>query len=182
MIHQCSILSCGSLLRDKKMKNRSLYYCLALILFSITACSRIINTPSPTATIPVTIPQSSPSGAITPTANLATPIPTTPRNDSRWYGLDVPIANDSYSSPMRFTGSTNMTPGNKTIYVTLLDEAALVLAQEPVTIQGEVNQPGTFSGMIFFPNYNGPGWVTIREKADGEDIYTAAVTFVSDKP
>ena len=181
------------------MENRSRYYYFTLILFTITACSQIKTTPFPTVTAPVTIPPPThtkevtipqpthtliPSNqAYTSTAtNSAMPIPTTRRYDSRWYGLDIPIANNTYTSPVRFSGSTNMTPENFTIYVTLLNDEALVLAQVPVTIQGEVNQPGTFSGMIFFWDYDGPGWVTIREQPEGMDIDTAAVTFQSNSP
>ena len=162
------------------MGNRFRYFCFALILFIITACSQIKTASSPTETAPATIPPPTHTIEVTihqPTHTLipsnqaytstatssATPIPTTRRYDSRWYGLDIPNANNTYTSPVRFSGSTNMTPGNSTIYITLLNDEALVLAQVKVTIQGEVNQPGTFRGMIFFWDYDGPGWVTIRE-------------------
>ncbi len=178
------------------MENRTRYYCLALILLTITACAPApaetapvtIPQPSPTETAPVTIPQPTltpiPSkGALALTASfIATLIETPPINDSRWYGLTTPIAYTTLTSPVRFIGETNMTPQTPTVYVTLLDSRALVFAQVKVTIQGTANQPGTFFGTIFFSPYDGPGWITIRETPGGTDIYTAAVTFQTQKP
>jgi hypothetical protein len=86
------------------------------------------------------------------------------------------------TSPVLFIGETNMVPANATVYVSVLDDQGMVLAQVKVIILGEVGQPGTFTGMIFFSPNDGPGWVTIRETPDGTDIHTAPVTIQSQQP
>ncbi len=142
-----------------------------------------VISPEATQTNPSLPPaMKTPLPLLTPSETAPSYASPTPRIvESRWYDINPPIAGTTITSPIRFTVSTNLTRGLPTVYITLLDNKGQVLAQEPITIEGKLNQPGIADGLLFFPNYTGEAYLTIRESIDGPDVFSMSIILQAPK-
>ena len=113
-----------------------------------------------------------PPTSVIPTSVVPTPGP----GDSRWIDLLHPIAGDELSSPIEFTGRTNMTPKGHRAVIRLYGQNWEVLAETSVVIEGETGEFGTFEGKLYFSGYTGPA---VIEVTDGEDHGSTGISRVT---
>ncbi len=138
---------------------------LVLALLILAACDLA---GAPAVPDPAAVPTPPAAAAVPATLPPTTSRPTATPVESRWIDLLSPVGGEEVASPIRLQGRTNLTPINRELIVRLYDRAWHLLAQTSALIEGEVGQPGTFSGEISFTAYTGPATIEIVSPVPGE--------------
>lgn len=88
-----------------------------------------------------------------------------------WLDFVTPISGDVVSSPIRFSGRTNMVPSGRVITIRLYDQDWNLLAETTAVLQGETGKAGTFSSEVTVRDYTGTA-ILVASSEDGASITT----------
>ncbi len=92
--------------------------------------------------------------------------------------LDAPAPNAAIASPAQVKGSISLTPFENNLVYRVFDASGAQVGVGPITVVGELGQPGTFDAMVAFtPTQSGRGRLLIEvpNAAGGPPFATSAV-------
>ena len=117
---------------------------------------------------------------------VATAVPTaTSAADEREIVLESPQNGETIFNPVEVRGRVSVTPFEGTLRVRITDAQGQVVGEAPITVDGEMGQPGTFAAQIAFSAASGgPGEVEVAEVSaeDGSVVANASADVVLPGP
>lgn len=165
------------------MSIRRLFQVLALLLV-VASLAGCVVPPAPQTSTP-TVPATDTPMPATDTPVAATPsnTPTGPTATAttapQSITIDLPQAGATITSPVTLQGSVTVTPFEATLRGRVYDGQGNVVGQQPIHVDGELGQPGVFTGTIpFTVSAGGEGRVEVAELSakDGSVLASASVT------
>lgn len=116
------------------------------------------------------------------TATTTSVIPTTPPTvaplaPSRQIVLEAPQGGATISSPVGVHGRVSVAPFESTLVCTIYDAQGQAISKEPIQVDAEMGQPGTFAASIpFTVSSSGPGKLEVAEISPKDGSVVVSIT------